>query len=338
MKNSIPFGGCVVQKRAKAFGLSAVFALLAAGLGATTPAMSQNAPVPKPAKATLGVEDIIHGIEKNDQAWRQLPGWMFRYVHSREQVDPPPGLLVLYGDNQIVNARKGRWLFECEDQSIVANPAHIGARKTWAALTDEGYAERNGNTLTLWPKLTGVMEGNLILNTFYYPNSLFRDFLSDFFEFPKEFWEADEPSLTLPRCLTAHRAEYRVRPELEEVDTFPCHVVERAGKDVFWIDDRCGFSVRRRQVFQPSGSIAAEMKASGFQEKAPGIWVPSRQTGITFNPDSAPQPYRGKVMRVVTNTLIEARIGTLPDELFRIPRPAGMRVIDRRGDAPKPKP
>lgn len=336
MRDGTVCGGYAIRTRKwRAFGPPALIALLAAGLWAAGPAAAQGPPIPKPAKATLGLDEIIRGIEKHDRAWGQLPGWMFRYVHSREQIDPPPGLLVPYGDNQIVNARKGRWLFESEDQASFSGPMPLGGRQTWAALTNDGYAERDGNTLTLWPKLPGFSDGNLFLNTFYYPNSMFRDFLSDFFQFPPEFWEEDEPSLTLPRCLIAHRAEYKVRPDLEEVDTFPCHVVERAGRDIFWIDANCGFVVRRRQVFQPSGSLAGELKSSGFVEKAPGIWIPTRQTGLTFNPDSSPEPCRGKVMRVVTNTLVEARIGAIPDDLFRIPRPANIRVIDRRGETPK---
>ena len=278
------------------------------------PAQSMKA---KPA--TLDVEQIIQGIEQNQAAWGRLKGWMVRYVHAREQIEPPPGMLVLYGDNQIVNARKGKWLFASENQAMPANPAHISGRKTWVLWKDGKYTERNQQSIQ---SRSGEpdLAGNLALNVFYYPNSLFRDFCSDTFTLPAEFWNEDEPSLTLPRCLSAHKKEYRVRGELEEVDSFPCHVLEWPGHDIIWIDDHCGFNVRRRKFFVPSGSMVFEMKASGFEEKAPGIWIPGRQTGITFNPDSAPPQYRGKIMRIVTNTLIEAQIGDVPDAMFNVPQ------------------
>lgn len=297
---------------------------VAAAEPAAAPPPPRPADVRQARTATLDLQQIIRGIEQNQTAWRQLKGWMVRYVHAREQIDPPPGLLVLYGDNQIVNARKGAWLFASEDQTMVANPAHITGRKTWVLWKDGQYTQRDQDTVITHagpPDLAG----NLALNVFYYPNSLFRDFISDTFPLPAEFWQEDEPSLTLPRCLSAHAKEYRVRRELEEVDSFPCHVLEWPGHDVLWIDDQCGFNVRRRQFFLPSGSPAFEMKASGFEQKAPGIWIPARQTGITYNPDAAPPPYRGKVMRIVTNTLIEARLGDVPDSLFQIPQPARKR-------------
>ena len=293
---------------------------------------SQPAEGERPKAATLGVAEIIHGIEQNQMAWRQLKGWMVRYVHAREQIDPPPGMLVLYGDNQIVNARKGPWLFASEDQTTVDNPAHITGRKTWVLWRDGEYTERDHQTVTLRSGAPDIA-GNLALNVFYYPNSLFRDLISDTFPLPAEFWEDGEASLTLPRCLQAHSKEYRVRKELEEVDSFPCHVLEWPGRDIIWIDDHCGFNVRRRQFFLPSGSMAFEMKASAFDQKAPGIWMPGRQTGIAYNPDTSPAPYRGKIMRVVTNTLVEAKCGDVPDALFQVPRPPGVNVIDARGAA-----
>lgn len=273
----------------------------------------------QPKAATLGLEQIVRGIEQNQAAWLRLKGWMVRYVHAREQIEPPPGMLVLYGDNRIVNARKGPWLFASEDQTIVANPAHITGRRTWVLWKDGRYTERNQGTFISRPGAPDPAN-NLALNVFYYPNSLFRDFCSDTFTLPAGFWQEAEPSLTLPRCLSAHLKEYHVRGKLEEVDSFPCYVLEWPGHDIIWIDDHCGFNVRRRKFFVPSGSMAFEMKASGFEQKAPGIWIPARQTGITYNPDSSPPPYRGKVMRIVTNTLLEAQIGDVPDTLFQVPQ------------------
>lgn len=298
-----------------------VFAVLAAVTLGQAPART--------GPATLGVDDIIRGIEKNDEAWRKQKSWMVRYVHSREQIDPPPNTLVLYGDNQMVAARKGPWLFASEDQSIVDNPAKISGRKTWVLWRNGQYTQRDHDDVTIRPEAPSL-EGNLALSVFYYPNTLMRDFLSDTFVLPDELLDSEEFGLALPRCLVKHRAEYRVREQLEEVDSFPCHVVERAGKDIIWIDNQHGFNIRRRRGFQPSGSILYEGKLSSFEEKAPGIWLPRRQVGVAFNPDTSPEPCRGKVMRIVTNTLLEARFNDLPDTFFEIPRPDNVRVHDLR--------
>jgi hypothetical protein len=134
----------------------------------------------------------------------------------------------------------------------------------------------------------------------------------------------------LPLCLKVAKPEYRIRKELEEIDGSPCHVVERAGKDVIWLDAEHGFNVRRRTIYWPSGAVCAEFKASGFDEKAPGIWLPNRQVSVAFNPDSAPAAYRGKVMFVLVNRLEEARFGDLTDALFEVLLPKEVRVIDLR--------
>lgn len=293
-----------------------------------------TAPVPaRPAPATLSLDDIIRGIEKNQEAWRKQRSWMIRYVHTRDLMEPPPGTFVLYGDNTIVNARKGPWIFVSEDMPMIDNPRglpNLTGRKTWALWRDGEYAERDHNNLVLRDKAPGPGEG-LIYEAFYYPNGLFLDLLSDAIPAPEGFWDAPEPALSLPRCLVKHRDEYRVRKELEEVDEYPCHVVERPGKDTLWIDARRGFNVRRRRV--DDEPIHFESKASSLREKAPGLWLPHRTLGIQYNPESAPRPLRGKMMRIVTNTLLVARFGDVPDTLFTVPRADVERVLDLR----KPK-
>ena len=283
--------------------------------------------------AKLGIDDIIRGIEANEKLWRTQSSWMVRYTHSRERVDPAPGSLVLYPDNRMTNARKGPWLFAREDQADAKGV--IGGRQTWTLWKDGVYTERDHQAVKI---MDGVQvmsnQGTLALQTFFYPGALFRDFHSDTFAVPEEaFKEPSEMSYVLPRCLKANKAEYRVRKDLEEVDGSPCHVIERPGKDILWLDAEHGYNVRRRTIYWPSGATCAEFKASGFVEKTPGIWLPARQLSVAFNPDNSPPSYRGKVMFVLINRLEEARFGDVPDSLFEIPLPDGVRVVDLR---PKP--
>ncbi len=280
--------------------------------------------------AKLGIDEIIHGIEANEKAWRAQGSWMVRYTHSRERVCPPPGSLVLYPDNRLTNARKGPWLFAREDQADGPGPMPtISGRKTWSLWKDGLYTERDHQNAQLMDG--SQISGTLALQTFYYPGALFRDFHSDTFDVPKDFFqEGSEAAFVLPLCLKVAKAEYRIRAELEEIDGSPCHVVERAGKDVIWLDAEHGYNVRRRTIYWPSGAVCAEFKASGFDEKAPGIWLPNRQISVAFNPDSAPAAYRGKVMFVLINRLEEAQFGDVPDALFEVPLPKDVRVFDYR--------
>jgi hypothetical protein len=88
---------------------------------------------------------------------------------------------------------------------------------------------------------------------------------------------------------------------------------------VLWIDAKRGFQVRRRTFFQKSGQPLSEFRATGFRERAPGVWLPGRQLAVGFNFDGDPEEYRGRVRFVLTNALTEVRFGDVPDDLFVVP-------------------
>jgi hypothetical protein len=157
--------------------------------------------------------------------------------------------------------------------------------------------------------------------------ALWRDMVSDTVPIPEAAFTQDkELSLFLPHCLRAHKQEYTVRPNLEEIDGIWCHVLERPGKDILWIATDKGFNVCRRTIYQESGALLAEFKANGFKEYARGIWLPQRQMSVAFNNDSDPREYQGRVRFVMINNLREVHIGDVPDSVFRVPLPEGVRV------------
>src|SRR5438270_2520198 len=205
------------------------------GVCALLAAVALGQPPAPPGPATLGLGDIIQGIAKNQELWRAQKGWVIRYTHSRERIDPPPGSLVLYGDNQVVNARKGPWAFLSEDQSMSGASGHAEGRRTWGLWKENQYTERNRLDLTIRDGDPG--SSNLFYNVWLYPMSLCRDSLSDTFSIPEEAYREPEGLwMELPRCLKTYRAHYRVRKDMEDVDGFPCLVVEWARKDVMWVD------------------------------------------------------------------------------------------------------
>jgi hypothetical protein len=283
----------------------------------------------QPVPATLDLDAIVRGIEKNQDVWHAQKSWMVRYTHSRERIDPPPGTFVPYGDNDVVNARKGSWAFLREDQSMAGDAGRMAGRQTWAIWKEKQYWERNRLDLTIQNGDPGP--SNLFYNVWLYPMSLCRDSLADTFAIPEEAYQEPEGLwMELPRCLKAHAAEYKVRQDTEDVDGYPCHVVQRDGKDTIWIDTAHGFNVRRRRGFQPSGDIAFDFKASRFKEKATDLWLPERQVSIAFNRDEDPKAYRGRVAFITINVLREVRFNDVPDSLFEIPMDKDVRVHDLR--------
>ena len=133
----------------------------------------------------------------------------------------------------------------------------------WMLWRDEKFTDRLGNSL--------VPGGDpkQMASYFWYPNSLMRDGMVSLLKVPKIAYVLDpELSKVLPWCLQANKTKYKVREQLEEIDGAKCHVVERPGHDVLWIDAKCAFQVRRRTLFQKSGQPLTEFRATDFRERA----------------------------------------------------------------------
>jgi hypothetical protein len=212
----------------------------------------------------------------------------------------------------------------------------MGGRQQWALWKEKQYTYRDHLNVTISDGDPGA--ANWFFNVWLYPMSLWRDSLSDTFDIPEEAYNDQEPGglwMEMPRCLKTHPKQYRVRKAMEDVDGFPCHVVEWDKKDIIWIDHEHGFNVRRRRVFQPSGDIAGDFKASAFKERAPGIWLPDRQIGVGFNTDRDPKEYRGRISLVLINVLREARFNDVPDSLFEVPLDKDVLMHDNRKPAKK---
>ena len=152
---------------------------------------------------------------------------------------------------------------------------------------------------------------NLLFNVWLYPMSLSATRSRTRYDFPEEAYREPEGLwMEMPRCLKTYRTEYRVRKTMEDVDGFPCHVIEWAKKDIIWIDHEHGFNVRRageasnRPAISPSTS-----RPPAFKERAPGVWVPDRQISVAFNMDRSPQGIPcGRVSFIMINALREVAV------------------------------
>jgi hypothetical protein len=316
--------------------LSGVFL---ATLFANLPSVAADEPAPKAAAAKLGLDEIVAGLEKSEKAWLSQKSWMLRYRHTRTQMNAPylrDAGKGNYPNPEVTNARKGNWLYIGEVERYltkddeVAPPDQVNRNMyIWR----DGYCIfRQGGTVVLRDDPTFNLWGfhYYLVNTGL---SVWRDALPDrkVTGHPIGPEEAAEHALhELPRLLRDNKDKYAVRPVLERVDGYPCHVVERKGKDVLWIDAEHGCALRRRAVYHPSGSLHYELKADLLAERAPGLWLPEVQTLAVYNLDTVePAELRGKLWRVVTNTLLDARFNDLPDDFFTVPD-KDVKVFDKR--------
>ena len=275
----------------------------------------------EPAK--LNIDQIIKGIEDTQELWRAQKGWIIKYTHTRERIDPPPGKMVEFPDVELTNARLDNMLSVSYRQPLVGAS---GFNEKWFVWDGKRYTERDGARAYIQDTISPN-----ILSYLWFPMSLMRNPIPEFHLIPEEAFQHDrELSQMLPYCLEANKTEYRVRPEMEEIDGVKCHVLERTGKDIMWISAELGFSVFRRTLIQPSGDLLTEFKASGFREYSKGIWLPKRQIAVAYNNDFDPPEYRRKVRFIMVNNLREAKLGDAPKSAFHVPLPASVPVEDRR--------
>ena len=95
-----------------------------------------------PEPATLGIDEIIQGIEGNHKLWLEQKSWMVRYTHTRERVAPPPGEMVEFPDVELVNARRGKALAIYHSQPLTVDRGK--KTENWLLWDGTAYTERNG--------------------------------------------------------------------------------------------------------------------------------------------------------------------------------------------------
>jgi hypothetical protein len=290
---------------------------------------------PAVPKAKLGLEDVIAGLEKSEKAWRSLKSWMLRYEHARDAINF--SLPVVYRPHDVVNARKGNWLYASWTPVAGGDKAqgYYNDSRLWLLWKDGKYTERiyDGVSTRVKDELLKAGSSSFLYQVWWYPTELGVDIVSDAFPFQPEYKEGP-PSHLLARYLKSNKEKFRVRKTLDLVDKVPCHVVEWPDREVFWIDAEKGMSVRRRTVLGRRGdSLAHEFKAFEIRERSPGIWLPDRQVTVTFTGRIGEK--ESKVERLITSTLKEARFNDLPDDFFKVPLPEPVRVKGKAGNKEK---
>lgn len=310
--------------------------LLAAALAAfdPTPAVAQPTTATKPATMTL--DELVAGMEQTAARWASLSSWMVHYHHTRKMLTPLPGFGEDYPSNEMINARKGKWMYSWESQrlDLKLNPSAGPDDKSqyWIAWKGDVCVERDDDQLSILPE-----PSSRAYQTFFFTGWLGLDLQGDMevrSGYLRKLFKGARPSerearVMLPGAIVRSKGEYKVRPQLEVVDGVPCHVVERAGYDVLWVDPSIGYLFRRRLYYDSPGRLAADLQHEEFREYAPGIWLPQRSKSQAYASERLNLPeYKGKPNALLQHTLVAARFNDLPDSYFNVPIPEQATVHD----------
>lgn len=141
-----------------------------------------------------------------------------------------------------------------------------------------------------------------------------------------------QTELYIPTALS-RTWQYRVLPQLEIVDGWPCHVVV-SNRDAIWIDHEHGFVCRRRVWLDlvnargEPGSLQFVKVCRDFKEVALGVWLPSIYYCLHYSGRDVPQQQQEKIAsldKVIASTL---QVNDVPESKFEIEYPPGTQVMD----------
>jgi hypothetical protein len=148
---------------------------------------------------------------------------------------------------------------------------------------------------------------------------------------PKRFDDGVSPSVL--RDVAVNREFNVVRPLLEQVDGRWCHVLERPGLDVLWIDVEHGCALLAREAFDSkSGALTFRFECGGHRELGPGIWLPMWIRYIQFDSHARTADLR---QRRITDSRIEvlrSEVNSVDDRIFAFSPMDGALRLDARGD------
>ena len=134
----------------------------------------------------------------------------------------------------------------------------------------------------------------------------------------------------LPECLENNASNYLVQSSMESVDGNACWVVEYPGMDKLWLDPTRGYAVLRRIYhWNPGKPRKFEIHNHDFKELAAGLWLPFAQVVDKYASIAAEErSLWDKVTSRMHYQVKEAAVGSVAEEVFKIPIPEGLLVFD----------
>jgi hypothetical protein len=293
------------------------------------------------------LNDIIAGIKASENRFFQLDSFLVNCERKKSEDITPSRYSGGYINVEFVVARKGdRWF-------VSKTFTEIGQED------EEGHNMIGHVWVPLEPKLH-ILKNHLWLQWDQYGESAFVHRFSDWHNahqcsdyFRHMGWNASRCMMEsegenydtirklewlgddldhpfLPEFLENNKRKYVVYPNQEDVDGFPCWVVEYPGMDKFWIDTEHGYAVRKRVYhWEPGKPKKFAIRNLDWKEVAPGLWLPHKQNVDKYASIVAEDSkIWDKVAARMNYEVNEILINTVPDELFEVSLPVGTRVID----------
>ena len=135
----------------------------------------------------------------------------------------------------------------------------------------------------------------------------------------------------LPDFLEQNLSKYKVLPNQEDVDGFPCWVLEYPGMDKIWVDAERGYAVRKRVYhWEPRQPRKFGIHNLDLKEVKPGLWLPENQIVEKYaSIKSEDKKIWDQVACRLYYRLDRVEFGDqVSDDLFSIRPEVGTRVLD----------
>jgi hypothetical protein len=134
----------------------------------------------------------------------------------------------------------------------------------------------------------------------------------------------------LPEFLEQNSSKYKVLPIQEDIDGFPCWVLEYLGMDKVWVDSERGHAIRKRVYhWEPGKPRKFSILNQEWKEVAPRLWLPHKQIVDKY---ASIVSEDSKIWDQVTARMFyevnEILINDVSDKLFSVDLPVGIEVLD----------
>ena len=223
-------------------------------------------------------------------------------------------------------ARKKDMVFSHSKTKGQSNP---NPDEEWNVWRDRVTTQKTLDSIFIHPNLLPQC-----WNRSTYTDSLFMDCYQDLeFTSPSDVKpDIKRPSDVhvhkLPGMVEENRAKYKLRPRLEAVDGFPCHVLEWPGIDIIWLDAAHGFVARKRQFSYDSKHLGLVWLNRDLEEYAPGFWLPKTQVIDRYTSAHAPlEDGPPKLRSRYVTRLLKADFTPKADDFFQVPIADDERLI-----------
>ncbi len=277
---------------------------------------------------TLDVDGLLQGLRSTAKHFD--PRVSTFYIQCREECEvfdetgrPIPGQAYW---NEVEYARKKDMVF-CHFR--VKQQSDSKPEEEWDVWRDRVTAQRREGSIQIFPNLLPQC-----WNRSTYTDRLFMDCYQDLeFTSPPDFGpDVKRPSdgniLKLPGIVEENFAKYKLRPRLEAIDGFPCHVLEWPGIDIIWLDAAHGFLARKRQFSFNSKHLVTIWLNQNLEEFAPGFWLPKTQVTESYtSPHDRLKDGPPKLRRRYVTRLLKADFTPKEDDFFKIPVASDERML-----------